>query len=73
MISNGGFLDTGFTMYGEEVSTGEIAKNLNLLIYYFPILSLIHNEHQSTRESSLKDNFFKSKETYYYLQKKYRS
>ena len=72
-FSNGGFLDTGFTMYGEEVSTAEIAKKLNLLIYYIPSLSIIHNEHQSTRKSSLKDNFFKSKETYYYLQKKYRS
>ena len=72
-FSNGGFLDTGFTMYGEEVSTAEIAKKLNLLIYYIPTLSIIHNEHQSTRESSLKDNFLHSKETYYYLKKKYRS
>ena len=72
-FSDGGFLETDFTMYGEEVSTGEIAKNLNLLIYYFPILSLIHNEHQSTNKSSSKDNFLHSKETYYYLKKKYRS
>jgi GT2 family glycosyltransferase len=72
-FSDGGFLETDFTMYGEEVSTGEIAKNLNLLIYYFPILSLIHNEHQSTNKSSSKDNFLHSKKTYYYLKKKYRS
>jgi GT2 family glycosyltransferase len=72
-FENGGLLDTGFTMYGEEVSTAEIAKKINSLIYYIPSLSIIHNEHQSTRESSLKDNFLHSKETYYYLKKKYRS
>jgi GT2 family glycosyltransferase len=72
-FSNGGFLDTGFTMYGEEVSTAEIAKKINSLIYYVPSLSIIHNEHQSTSESTFKDNFLHSKKTYYYLKKKYRS
>ena len=69
---NGGFLDTGFTMYGEEVSTAEISKKVNSSIYYMPSLSLLHNEHQSTSKLSLKDNFLKSKQTYYYLKKKYR-
>ena len=72
-FSDGGFLDTGFTMYGEEVSTAEIAEKINTSIYYVPSLSIIHNEHQSTRESSLKDNFLHSKQTYYYVKKKYRS
>ena len=72
-FQNGGFLDTGFTMYGEEISTAEIAKKVNSLIYYIPFLSVIHNEHQSTRKSSFKDNFLHSKKTYYYLKKKYRS
>ena len=72
-FSNGGFLDTGFSMYGEEISTAEIAKKINSQIYYIPSLSIIHNEHQSTGKSSLKDNFMKSKKTYYYLKKKYRS
>ena len=72
-FSNGGFLDTGFTMYGEEVSIAEIANKIKSFIYYVPSLSLIHNEHQSTRKSSLKSNFLHSKETYYYLKKKYRS
>ena len=72
-FSNGGFLDTGFSMYGEEISTAEIAKKINSQIYYIPSLSIIHNEHQSTGKSSLKDNFMKSKKTYYYIKKKYRS
>ena len=72
-FSNGGFLDTGFSMYGEEISTAEIAKKVNSQIYYIPSLSIIHNEHQSTGKSSLKDNFMKSKKTYYYIKKKYRS
>ncbi len=70
---NGGFLETGFTMYGEEVSTAEIAKKINSEIIYFPSLSLIHNDHQSTGQSSLRENFLHSKSTYYFLKKKYRS
>ena len=71
-FSNGGYLETGFTMYGEEVSTGEISKKINSLIYYIPSLSLLHNEHQSTKKVSSKDNFLHSKNTYYFLKKKYR-
>jgi len=70
---HGGYLDTGFTMYGEEVSTGEIARSLGLPIHYMPSLSLIHNDHQSTSKSSWKKNFLHSKKTYYYLKQKYRS
>jgi GT2 family glycosyltransferase len=72
-FSNGGILDTDFTMYGEEISTAEIAKKVNSRIYYIPSLSINHNEHQSTRKTSLKDNFLHSKQTYFYLKKKYRS
>ena len=72
-FTHGGYLDTGFTMYGEEVSTGEIAKSLDLPIHYMPSLSLIHNDHQSTSKSSWKENFLHSKKTYYYLKQKYRS
>ncbi len=72
-FKNGGHLDTGFTMYGEEVSTAEIAKALTLPVHYVPSLSLVHNDHQSTRRSSWKENYLHSKETYYYLKNKYRS
>lgn len=72
-FTHGGYLDTGFTMYGEEVSTGEIAKSLGLPIHYMPSLSLIHNDHQSTSKSSWKENFLHSKTTYYYIKNKYRS
>ena len=72
-FTKGGYLDTGFTMYGEEVSTAEIAKSLDLPIHYLPVLSLVHNDHQSTGQSSWKENYRHSKETFYYLKKKYRS
>jgi len=72
-FKRGGYLDTGFTMYGEEVSTAEIAKSLNMPIHYLPVLSLVHNDHQSTGQSSWKENYRHSKETFYYLKKKYRS
>ena len=72
-FSKGGYLETGFTMYGEEISTAEIAKKLDLSIQYIPSLILKHNDHQSMSESSYKENFLHSKETYYYLKRKYRS
>ena len=60
-------------LYGEEISVAEIARLINLPIFYCKTLSLIHNEHQSTKESSWKENYKHSKNTYYYLKKKYRS
>ncbi|MBT4636182.1 MAG: glycosyltransferase family 2 protein [Candidatus Marinimicrobia bacterium] len=69
----GGYLDTNFTMYGEEVSTAEIAKSLDLPIHYLPGLSLVHKDHQSTGHAPWIENYLHSKETYYYLKKKYRS
>lgn len=72
-FTKGGYLDTGFTMYGEEVSTAEIAKILNTNIYYIPELSLVHHDHQSTVQSNWKTNYNHSKETYLYIKKKYRS
>jgi GT2 family glycosyltransferase len=69
----GGYLDTGFTMYGEEVSTAEIAKKMNTNIYYIPELSLVHRDHQSTGQSNWKTNYNHSKVTYLYIKKKYRS
>jgi GT2 family glycosyltransferase len=72
-FKKGGYLDTGFTIYGEEISTAEIAQSLNMSIYYIPMLSIIHNDHQSTTLSSWKENFHHSKKTYYYLKEKYRS
>ena len=72
-FSKGGYLDTGFTMYGEEISTAEIAKKLSLPIQYIPSLVIKHNDHQTMGETSYKENFFHSKKTYYYLKRKYRS
>ena len=60
-------------MYGEEVSTAEIAKSLDLPIHYLPGLSLVHKDHQSTGHAPWIENYLHSKETYYYLKKKYRS
>ena len=72
-FKKGGYLETGFTLYGEEISTAEIAKQIGTPIRYNPSLAVTHNEHQSTGESSWKTNYIHSKETYYYLRKKFRS
>ncbi len=44
----GGFLDDQLFLFGEEISVGEICRNLGLAVFYDPSLSVIHNEHQST-------------------------
>ena len=54
-FSNGDILDTGFTMYGEEISTAEIAKNSKFTYLLHTIF--IYNTTMNTnllRKTSLK-------------------
>ena len=47
---NGGYLDTKFKMYCEEMSTAEIVKKIGGKIIYIPQLEAIHNEHSSIQK-----------------------
>ncbi|MFQ5452999.1 MAG: glycosyltransferase family 2 protein [Candidatus Zixiibacteriota bacterium] len=69
----GGFLDTGFTFFGEEISVAEIARRLDLPVYYVPGLKIIHNEHMSLSKPAWEVVFNHSKKSYEYLKQKYRS
>ncbi len=67
----GGYLDDGFTLYGEELSVAEIARELKLRIVYCPQLEVIHNEHSSTSSVEWRNTFNQFKESYYYLKNKH--
>jgi len=67
----GGYLDDGFQMFGEELSTAEIAKELNVQIMYHPKLVIKHNDHFSTGNLSWRKLYDISQATHRYLNKTY--
>ena len=70
-FNNGGYLDTGFKMYGEEISTAEISRNLGMNITYMPDLIVLHEEHAATGDFKWKTHFDHAKSTFKHLFKTY--
>ena len=70
-FTRGGWIDDNFKLYGEEITTAEIASNNNLEIHFLPELEVSHVEHSSTGTNIWKDWFYHAKETYKYLRKAY--
>ena len=71
-FKKGGYIDVGFKMFGEELSTAEIAKQVGTSIQYHPQLIVEHTDHYSTGELHWRDLYNISKETYHYLNKTYQ-
>ena len=67
----GGYLDTQFKMYCEEMSTAEIVKKIGGKIIYIPQLEAIHNEHSSIQKIKRKTIFELAKESHKYFIQKY--
>ena len=67
----GGSIDNGFKMFGEEISTAEIAKEIGARIYYYPKLIIRHYDHQTTSNLNWNQLYDLSKETYCYLKERY--
>ena len=67
----GGYIDDNFKIYGEEISTAEIASKNNLEIHFLPELLVSHIEHSSTGTNYWSYWFYHSKEAYKYLKKTY--
>jgi GT2 family glycosyltransferase len=67
----GGYIDNNFKLFGEEISTAEIALKNNLEIHFLPELEVSHVEHSSMGTNYWSYWFYFSKETYKYLKKKY--
>ncbi len=68
---NGGYIDTGFSFYGEELSVAEIAREKGLSVRYYPQLQVEHHEHASTNELDWHTAYNHSRQTYRYLRRKY--
>ena len=64
-------IDNNFKMYGEEITTAEIAKRNEIPIFFVPDLEVLHVIHSSTGTNIWHDWFYRSKETYKYLKKTY--
>tara|TARA_Y100000590_G_C15695359_1_gene1004932 strand:+ start:1408 stop:2232 length:825 start_codon:yes stop_codon:yes gene_type:complete len=65
---SGGWLDSNFQMYGEELTVAEIAKKINLPVTYCPKLKVTHYEHSTTKKINNRILFYKAKQFHKYFQ-----
>ncbi len=70
-FNNGGWIDTNFEMFAEELTTAEIVRKLNMSILFNPDLEVIHDEHSTSGLKTWKEKFYIFKRSYYYFQQKY--
>ena len=68
---NGGQLDTGFTLFAEELTVAEMARRLNLFITYIPELKIIHHENSSTKVVNKRTLFQHARDSHKYFLSKY--
>ena len=70
-FKRGGWIDSNYEMYGEEVTTAEIAKKNKIPIFFVPELEVIHIDHSSTASLSWKREFNYAKAAYLYYKNAY--
>ncbi|MBH11298.1 MAG: hypothetical protein CMG74_13280 [Candidatus Marinimicrobia bacterium] len=70
-FNKGGWLDSNFEMYAEELTVAEIAKKLNLPVTYYPKLEIIHHEHSTMITMNKRKIYYKQKESHKYFQSSY--
>jgi len=70
-FEKGGFLDTNFELYGEEITIAEIAQNIGVPVIYYPYLKVIHKCHASTGINFSKNNFYYAKRAHKHFCAKY--
>ncbi|MGK7389599.1 MAG: hypothetical protein ACNS60_04585 [Candidatus Cyclobacteriaceae bacterium M2_1C_046] len=67
----GGYIDTNFFLYGEELSIAYQCANMDLKIIKDPGLRVVHNEHQTTSNKYSRFVYKCQKEAFYYIFNKY--
>jgi GT2 family glycosyltransferase len=68
----GGTIDSGYFLYGEEDSVAAQCVALGLTILYCPALVVYHNEHQTTGGNGFKKNiFYQQKKAFSYIRANY--
>jgi len=70
-FKRGGWIDSNYEMYGEEVTTAEIAKKNKIPIFFVPDLKVLHVIHSSTTSHSWKREFNYAKTAYLYYKNAY--
>jgi len=70
-FEQGGWLDDNFSLYGEELTVAEIAKQVDCPVTFNPELKLIHQEHTSTKKMDQRSIFNKARESHRYVMSKY--
>ena len=70
-FEQGGWLDDNFSLYGEELTVAEIAKQVDCPVTFNPELKLIHQEHTSTQNMDPRFIFKKARESHSYVMSKY--
>ena len=70
-FKRGGWIDSNYEMYGEEVTTAEIAKKNKIPIFFVPELEVLHIDHSSTASLSWKREFNYAKTAYLYYKNAY--
>lgn len=56
-FEEGGTLDHGVFLFGEEIFVAETARRLGLEIIYDPKLKVLHREHSTTKHSEARDKY----------------
>ena len=67
----GGKLDRSFRMYGEEITTAEIAKRIGAAVYYCPDLRVSHREHATTGTRLTRAKYRMEREAYRHFCEEY--
>ncbi len=70
-FDKGGWLDDNFSLYGEELTVAEIAKQVGCPVTFNPELKLIHQEHTSTQKMDQRSLFNKARESHRYVISQY--
>ena len=70
-FEQGGWLDDNFSLYGEELTVAEIAKQVGCPVTFNPELKLIHQEHTSTQKMDQRSIFNKARESHRYVISQY--
>lgn len=70
-FEKGGYIDTNFDLYGEELTIAEIARRINVPVVYLPFLKVIHMEHKSLGNIISKKKFYMARKAFEYVCREY--
>ena len=70
-FEQGGYIDNGTFLYGEEIGVAEVAMRLGLSVIFEPSLQVLHNEHRTTGRRLSRATFGYKRDALQYLLNRY--